>query len=911
MLLGRDTELGLAREVIDRARDGHGGAFVLHGEAGVGKSALLAAVADATDGFTVLRTQGIESEAPLAFAALHRLLLPLLDRLDELPEPQAKALRGVFGLAEWSGSATGNERFLVFLAALGLLVGAAEEVPVLCVIDDAHWLDDASAAALLFIARRVQVEPVAMLFGARDGDARRFDPGELPGRRLAGLDDESAEKLLLAHANAVVPASVREQLLRRAEGNPLALVEIPAALSAPQLEGEALLPAHLPLTDGIERVFLDRYDRVPAEGRMYLVIAAADDSGDTHVVDGAARHLGTGDEGRELAEQSGLLQVSGGALRMRHPLVRSAIYAAASRVERRRAHAALAEVLGAHGDHDRAAWHQAAGLDHPDEATAALLESIASRSQAGGGHESASAAWERASELSARQEDAARRLYAAAAAAWMAGQPDRSRTLAQMARPRAEEPILVADIDKLRAIAEMNFGSARVSHGILLRAARDVAPVDPGRAREMAMIATALVVFGADSGIAIHPLTLVPPVADEDNAHDVCFGALLTAMQRLVEGDLASGTAEFRRALAAAEGLRFPDLLTNIPIAAVQVGDDSAALRWHDIELDEARQNASPFHILHALTRRSLPDLVTGRWTDLASAASEALNLAEATSQPNQKTFPLAALLLLSAFRGEDGFDRDLREVERHAIDHPAGILDAGIQDVLAWARAVHLAPANADEALHHLTRISHPQNARAAVLDRLETAARAGRRDIVQAATDDIAAYAAGTGAAWAAAAAEHGRALLAEGGEAERHFLSALEHHDRGMRPFNRARTALALGEFLRRARRRVDSREHLRSALVTFEELGARPWAERARDELRASGESSRRREDRAANPLTPQEQQVARLVQQGLPNRDVAARLFVSPRTVDFHLRNVFTKLGISSRGGLLQVDLDAV
>lgn len=714
---------------------------------------------------------------------------------------------------------------------------------------------------------------------------------------------------MLASAGSEVPPGVREQILLRTGGNPLALVEIPAALSLAQLDGEAALPAHLPLTDGLERVFLDRYDRLSDGARSYLLVAATDDSGDVRAVDRAASRLGLREESREEAEQSALIRVQGVDLEMRHPLVRSAIYSAAPGPERRRAHSALAEALADRGNDDRAIWHRAAAAIEPDESIAVQLEKVAMRAMAAGGHEASSAALERSAELSPSESAAARRLHSSAVCAWMDASPNRARTLAQMARTRTHDPVLLADIDRLRATAEMNFGSPRVAHRILLRAASDVAQADARRARELAMIATTLAVFGVDSGIGIDPLGLVPAVAEGADDYDVCFGSLLKAMNSLVHGDLAIGAAEFAHALAVAEGLRSPDLLSNIPLAALQFGYDEDAVRWHGIELDEARRSASPFHILHALTRRLLPDLVTGRWGDVAAGAAEVLELADATNQPNQRAYPRATLLVLGTLRGGEGFDRDLAEAERLAAAGPA-LLDLGTQDFLAWARALHVASINPEEALRHLARIAQPQNARAAVLDRLEAAARAGDRKDLEEATRDIAAFAAGTGAEWAAAAAEHGLALIADSTESEAHFEKSLQHHAVATRPFNRARTQLAYGEFLRRARRRVDSREHLRAALATFEALGARPWADRAREELRASGEASRRREESSTSALTPQELQVARLVQQGFGNREVAARLFVSPRTVDFHLRNVFAKLGISSRGGLIQANLDS-
>lgn len=911
MLLGRDAELDGCRALLARAASGNGGSLVVRGEAGVGKSALLQSVVDQSEGFQVLRTQGIESESPLAYAALHRLLLPLLNDLDQLPDPQAQALRGVFGLGAWSDAESGNERFLVFLAALGLVAHAAEGAPVLCVVDDAHWLDDASAAALLFIARRVQFEPIFVLFGAREGGERRFDPAELPDLRLQGLGPDAARDLLRSSVGVDVPTAVRDELLERTAGNPLALIEIPRALSADQMAGTEPLPSHLPLTDGLERVFLERYRRLPGGAQSYLLVAAADDSREIAVIDRAARELGLGDEARADAERSELARVDGTVLDLRHPLVRSAIYSSAPRPDRRRVHRALAQVFSERGELDRPAWHRAAAADTVDEELAEELSSVAARARSGGAHEAASAAWERAAELSPSASARAQLLHEAAAAAWMSGQPDRARALAQTARLLSVDTLLTADIDRLRALVEMNFGSAKVAHAILLRAAADVVGVDPARARQMAMIAAALGVFGAHSGVAIDPLELIPAASEDGDSHDVTFGALLTGMDLLGRGRLEQAAVHLRRALIVGEGLRSPDLLTNMPIAAVHLGDDEASRRWYDIELSEARQSESPFAVLHALTRRMIPDFVTGRWNDLAAAAAESESLAETTGSSNQRTFPRAVLLLLKTYRGSGPSDGELDQLEHHAADNPAGVLDVLIQDVLAWTRGVRaLISSRPEEALHHFNRIVQPQTAFAAAVDHMDAAVQARHPDVLERVVARAEEFGSATGAAWAVALAEHGRALGSEGAAAEEHFRTALEVGASTMRPLQRARTELAFGEFLRRARRRVDSRTHLRAALVAFEELGAASWADRAAEELRASGEASRRREASPPAAMTPQELQVARLVQQGLSNREVAARLFVSPRTVDFHLRNVFSKLGISSRGGLLQVDLDS-
>ncbi|MFC0678722.1 AAA family ATPase [Lysobacter korlensis] len=903
MIVGRDPELRAVRALLERARGGDGGALVVHGEAGVGKSTLLAEAVRQSSGFRVLRTRGNEAESPLAYAALHRLLRPLLGRVGRLPRPQAQALGAVFGLE--AGGAVGSDRFLVFLAALGLLTDAAEDDPIFCVVDDAHWLDDASAAALRFIARRVEFERIAMVFGARDGGLRRFDPEELATLHLAGLDAESAERLLLDAAPAPVPAAVVSQLVARTHGNPLALVELPAALTLEQLVGEAALPAHLPLTDGLERVFLERFRGLSEDGRTLLLLAAADDSGDLLSVRRAAELLGAA-AGLPDAERSGLLEVTGTTVELRHPLVRSAVYTAATSVDRRRAHQALADSFTERGDPDRAVWHRADALESPDEATAAELDRVARWAGQNGGHEAASAAWERAADLSRTPGERASRRHCAALSAWLAGQPNRARTLVQSARAEASDPELLADIDSLRAFLEMNFGSPRVGHGILMSAARDVAGHDPARARKLAMVATAFAAFGFDSGIGIDPVSVAPP-ADDDDPLAQTFGKLLAGMAAIVRKDTRDAAAQLRQALATAQGLRDPDLLTNIGIAAVLVGDDDAAMRWHDIQLDEGRQRAALSAILHALTRRTIVQLAVGRFPAVGTAAAEVLEIAGTTGQVNQRAFPLAEQALLAALQGSDRFADKLADAEQALAAHPAGVLDGLVRDTLEWAKAVDATtPA---VALHHLQRVSHSAMARIIAIDRMEAAIRADKPDDARAVAADLAAFAADTGAAWAAAAAEHGRALLAEGDDAERHFRSALARSPQNTRLFNRARTELAYGEFLRRARRRTDAREHLRSAFADFETLGVRRWADRAAEELRASGESLRKREDSAVSPLTPQELQVARLVQQGLANRDVAARLFVSPRTVDFHLRNVFAKLGITSRGALTQIDLD--
>ncbi len=901
------------------ASAGQGGALVLRGLPGVGKSTLLAdSVARAEHGrdpavgqsgrLRVLRTSGIESESPLAFAALQRLLRPAMRHADALPAPQERALRAAFGEAEGEGA-----RFLVFLATLSLLAEAAEEQPVLAVVDDAHWLDDASAAALQFVARRLDTERVALLFAARDGDVRVFDSTGLPELVLDGIDPAGAADLLRDAVGAPVPDAVAVRLVRETGGNPLALVEVADALTPAQLRGEAPLPAQLPLTEGVERAFLDRYRRLPDTAQTWLLVAAADDAGHTRTIGRAAAALGADDKAQHLVEQSGLVQVRDRHLELRHPLVRSAVYGAATSLERRRAHRALADVLDATDDADRRAWHLAAAVDEPDETVVAELDAAADRARSRGGHEAASAALERAAELSADRQARAPRLFGAAWAAWQAARPGRARALANAAAEAVTDPLLRADIARLQARIEWNTGSVHDGITMVLRGARDVAPHDAGRAREMAMFAVALASFIPHAQLELDPVSVALPPGPDDPPRAHSFHGLLVGLEHVRRSEWPQATAVLRSTFANAEFVEGDDqdLLPNLGIAAFHVGDDELAFRYHDMLLTRARASGALIMVLYALTRRGLIELVTGRWTSLVTGASEAMPLAQGSGQPGLAALPLAEAALVAAFRGDDQFEQRLAEAEDVAGANPVGVAEHVLADFARWAKAVVAAQSGGQPAtaFHLLEHIHDGPVRRFAALDRIEAAVRADQLDAARDWTDEIRSYGEQTGASWALAVAEHGLALLAtDPGEAERHFEQALAHHAAAKRPPAQARTELAYGEYLRRARRRVDARTHLRAALETFEELGAAPLADRAATELRASGETARRRDVSTATDLTAQELNVARLVRLGMSNRDVAGQLFVSPRTVDFHLRNVFSKLAVTSRAELIAMDL---
>jgi DNA-binding CsgD family transcriptional regulator len=919
-LHGREPEQAAIADLLARARAGQGGSLVLIAEAGAGKTALLTEAAEsarAAGDVTVVATSGIESEAPLAFAALQRLLAPLSGSLDGIPAPQAHALRVAFGME--AGDA--GDRFLIFLGVLSLLADAAEHQPVLAVIDDAQWLDDASAASLQFVARRIAMERVAVLWAARENEARPFDTTDLTTLRLSGLGLAGASAVLSEQTGAAVSPEVAALLVANTGGNPLALRELPGVLSPGQLSGGEPLPSRLPVTERVERLFLDRARRLSAEAQTLLLVASADDSARLGTVLRAAESLGADVEALAELERSGLVTVAADNLSLRHPLVRSAMYEAAPSPERRRVHAALAAALTREDDADRRAWHRSSSVVEPDESVVDELVAAARRAERRGGHEAASAAWSRAAELSAGSDHRARHLFAASMAAWVSAHPDTARGLIEKAMAETDDPTLLADARRLRGRIEWNTGSVKLANLMLLEAAADAAAHDPVRAREIAAEAVSIAAWNGDSGSSIDATSLVSPPADDAPARERAYEQLLQGCAHVVAGDYAAAAVSLRRGFTIHEELPEDfELLPNMSIGAFHLGDFDRSEAYMQRLLTHARNGGAAVMVLYALTRLAIIDLVAGRWSDAVGDATEAVTLGEVTRHQVLADSPAALLMLLAALRGDEATYLELSPRLEAATSRGAvGILDVVLRDFFHWAQGVHLANTEANRpasAFHQLAQMSHDVPKRMAGLDRIEAAIRADQTEAARLWVQDFGEFADATGQAWARAVAEHGQALLAGPDAAEAHFQRALELHDqagedgRAGRPFSRARTELAYGEFLRRSRRRVDARVHLRAALDTFEGLRAKPWAERAATELRASGETVRRREETDGEvPLTPQERQVAQLVKKGMSNKDVAAQLFVSPRTVDFHLRNVFTKTGLSSRGELIGLELD--
>ena len=899
--------------MLESARRGEGSSLVLLGEAGSGKSALLVEAAQSMAAeMTVASTAGVESEAPLAFAALQRLLRPMLSQLDAVPAPQARALRVAFG--EESGDL--GDRFIIFMGALSLLAAQAEHAPVLVLVDDAQWLDEASAAALHFVARRIAVERIAMLWAARPEDSVAFESGELPVLRLGGLDLAGVSAVLSEESNAAVTPEVAALLLANTGGNPLAIRELPAVLTAEQLSGRAPLPPRLPITQRIEQVFLDRARQTSEDAQTLLLVVSAADSARLPTVLHAARALGAGPETVAEVERSGLVSVDGEEITLRHPLVRSAVYSAAPSAERRRVHAALAAALTGDEDADRRAWHRASSVIGPDESVVADLVAAAERSERRGGHEAASAAWVRASELSTASAERARCLYAASGSSWIAAHPDRARQLVERAIKEASDPVLLAHARRLRARVEWNTGSVNLAYRMFMEAAAAVAAHEPALARELSTEAVSIAVWSADNPSDVSPTSLVPPPSADAPARERTYHQLLHGLGHVVAGDYAAAAELLRGAFETHRGLPEDyDLLPGLSIGAMHLGEFDLAETYMHRLLNQARTDGGLVMVLYALTRLSMIDLVAGRWSDALGDASEAVSLGELTGHPVLADTPAALLLLIAALRGEEStFDELAPRLDAAMSQGSAGVLGVVLRDVVHWAQGVRQAGRPAT-AFHHFGQMSHDLSKRMAGLDRVEAAVRSDQIEAAQMWVEELRAFATATGHAWAGAIAEHGQAVLAQPDAAESHFLAAIDLHKAALasatgRPFDLARTELAYGEFLRRARRRVDARTHLRAAHDAFESLRARPWQERAAAELRASGETVRKRrnvEDELS--LTPQERQVAQLVKKGLSNKDVAAQLFVSPRTVDFHLRNVFAKSGVSSRAELVALALD--
>jgi DNA-binding CsgD family transcriptional regulator len=910
VLHGRRAECATIDRLLGDARELRSGALIVRGEAGVGKTALLAYAGDHAVDMTILRSAGVEAESEFAFAALHQLVRPVLDHVRTLPARQAAALGAAFGTAE----RVGEDRFLVSVALLTLLAEVAEKRGLLCLVDDAQWLDRASADALVFTARRLEAEGVVLLLAAREDAVRGFAAPGLAELRLGGLDDESAGALLVERSPVELDHKVRDQLRASAAGNPLALVELPQALSSAQLAGRQPLPDPLPVGASMERIFLERTRRLPAATQTLLLVAAAEDTGELGVVLRAAQQLGVAELDLDPAETANLVVVTGQRLTFRHPLVRSAIYQSATFTRRRAAHQALAAVLDDEAEADRRAWHLAAATTGPDDLIADELEQAAERAAHRGGHAAAAAALERAAELTAPTAPRARRLQAAAEAAWLAGLSDRARALVDRAAGLPSPPRLRADLEHLRGSIELGSGTPANAAAVLVAGSELVRELDPQKAASMLTDASLAAWMEGDFGRAAETRTRLATLLPANTTAAVA-AHLYVGLSELVQGDLLEADPLLRDITALAEASQEPHWLFVAGAAAMFLGDDARASAL----LGEAVRRARALGAVGALPSVLAPlatlEMWSGRYGAAVVDATEGLRLAEETGQANFAAHHRAVLAWIAAIQGDE---EACRAAATAALSHALARGLGPAAAIAGWALGLlDLGAGRPGQAVQRLEAMmaagpgeSHPVSKVFAAPDLVEAATRTGREQQARTALARFEAWARPTRTNWGLAVAARCRGLLADGPDADGHFQHALALHSAGGRPFDAARTELLYGEALRRRRRRAEARTHLRAALEAFERLGAAPWAERARNELRASGETARKRDPSTVGQLTPQELQVARFVGQGATNREIAAQLFLSPRTVDHHLRNVFMKLGISSRAELIRhPDLD--
>jgi DNA-binding CsgD family transcriptional regulator len=902
---GRDPERAALRALTEAARESRSGVLVVRGAPGTGKSALLEDLVASSPDMHVLRAAGIQGEAELAFAGLHQLVWPLRSLIGQLGDAQAAVLQGVLGATQdWLPG-----RFLVGAATLDLLAVAAEECPLLAVVDDAHWLDGPSAEAITFAARRLHADPIALVLAIRDEPDTVFDRAGFTQLQLHGLDTEAARALL--DSGEPLEPSVRAQILRIAQGNPLALLELPRVVSVGQQPGGEPLDDPVPLTPALEDAFLARVRALPAPGQRLLLLAAADSTADPAVVLPAAGHLDIQASDIDAVEAAGLLRITATEVSFRHPLVRSAVYQSAPFSERAHVHRALART----SDPDRRAWHQAAALAGPDDTVAGALEESATRARARSGFGAAATALQRAASLTTDPEARARRLAAAAEAAWLAGRPAPAASLLRQARELAADPKVAADIEYTQALIEMADATPAGAYARLTRAAATVAAADPGQAQKLLLQAREAAYLSAEPGAEAHVSRQAADLAAAQ-ADDPFAAAFLDGIAGWLGLDPGGAVPQLRRALDLADRSADPRRLFWAGIAALVLGDDEQALRCFGQETAQARSAGSVAMVAQALTMLAASERLQGQGASARATATEGLELAQATGQRNIACLHLAILARVAASFGTED---ETRSLVMQCYDATANHKVPPIEHITAVALGeMELARGNAERALAHLSEVAatgprpgDPLSRLSAVPSYAEASIRAGQPDLAASAAASFGHWAAATRSAPDLALHARLLALLAPADAADPHFAKALRLHLTAQRPFDRARTELLYGESLRRRRERLQAREHLRTALDLFERLGAHPWAGRARTELRASGEAARPRMPGPTEQLTPQELQVARFIAAGASTRQAASQMFLSPRTIDAHLRSIYAKLGITSRAELRAADLGEI
>ena len=895
-MLGRRRECDVLDRLLDAVRGGEGRTLVVRGQPGVGKTALLDYLGERAAGCRIAHAAGVESEMELVYAGLHQLLTPMLDRLERLPAPQANALRTAFGLRP--GSAP--DRFLVGLAALSLLAEVAEEHPLVCLVDDAQWLDQASAQMFGFVARRLAAESVGLVFAAR---AQGDDLAGLPKLEVQGLRGADARALLDSVLTGPLDPRVYDRILAEAGGNPLALVELPRGVTPAELAGGFALPDAMPLSGRIEESFRRRLEVLPDDTRRLLQLAAAEPVGDPVLMWRAAERLGIAPEGATLAAEAGLVEF-GARVRFRHPLVRSAAYRSASLQARHEVHRALAEATDPELDPDRRAWHWAQASPGPDEGVAAELERSAGRAQARGGLAAAAAFLQRSVALTVDPARRAERALAAAQASLQAGSFDASLGLVATAEGGALDELQRARVDLLRGQVALALSGSDAGP-LLLRAARCLEPFDLDLARETYLIAWGATVVASDLegehllGEISRAIRALPPPPGPPRSLDLLLDglALLT-----LEGRTA-GTPALQQAAKALLEISVEDVLRwgwMATAASDTVWDNedmlATAARMLQLVRDAGALAQLPIHLSAVALARA--------WIgDFAGAASLVAEIDSVVAATGSRLGPGAALRL----RSLQGREAETSALIASTIEHAA----AGghtISLYAHWAAAVlYNGLARYQEAAESARQAtSSPFEVFVSVRalpELVEAAARAGDAKLAREALERLAETTQPCGNDLALGIEARSRALLSDGAAADDLYREAIDRLRRTQLRPELARAQLLYGEWLRRQGRRVDAREQLRTAHDLFAIIGMEAFAERARTELLATGETARKRSVETRDELTAQEALIARLARGGLSNPEIGARLFISARTVKYHLGKVFTKLAISSRSQL--------
>jgi DNA-binding CsgD family transcriptional regulator len=905
-LRGRHTERQVLDRLIEALRAGQSRTLVMRGEPGVGKTALLDHLVEQASGCLVVRAAGVQSEMELAFAGLHHLLAPMLDRLERLPPPQRDALRTAFGVS--TGPAP--DRFFVALAVLGLLSEAAEEQPLICLVDDEQWLDHASAQVLAFVARRLDAESVGLVFAAR---APSDDLAGLPELAVEGLGEDDARALLDSALAGPLDARVRDQIVTETRGNPLALLELPRGATPAELAGGFGLPGAVPLSGRIEESFRRRLDGLPAATRRVLQLAAADPVGEPSLLWRAAGRLAIGTEAATRAVEAGLIEFEP-RVRFRHPLVRSAAYRSASLQDRQDVHRALADVTDAQVDPDRRAWHRAQATPGPDEDVAEELEHSAGRAQASGGLAAAAAFLERAATLTPAPGRRAQRLLAAAKAKRDAGALDAALGLLVAVEAGPRDALRTAEVEHLRGQIAYDQRRGGDAARLLVSAARRLGPLNPELARTTHLEALGAAMAGGLDGPgglleAAVAARAAPPAPQPPRAVDV----LLDAFAIRVTDGYEAAAPTLSRSLELILGQNVPGdearrglWLSGSRATVVVALELWDAESWHvltDRQIRVARDAGALVHLQFALTFMAAAHLLAGELSTTALLLEEDRVLAEATRNPSLVNIETT----LAAWRGQEARALELIEAtSQQATARGLGRL-ANFAD--SASALLHNGLGRHDVALAAARRAFERDEVGYGpfvVPELAEAASRTGNTALVEAALEWLSERTRATPSDWSLGTEARVRALLSEGEAAEGLYRESIALLGRTRIRVQLARGHLLYGEWLRRERRRVDAREQLRTAHEMLDTMGIDGFAERARHELLATGETARKRTVETRDDLTAQEAQIARLARDGLSNPEIGTRLFISPRTVKYHLRKVFLKLDINSRNELERV-----